>query len=123
MLKFINEKLQFLPPKEICSCICSFDISYLFCVFFFFPKVIFTQFQYSDQASLPPDALRRALADSFTNQQRFQLGHMDDAAECFVSVHSDQENQLKHFQASIATEKIIRMHCSLYATYVTLNTK
>lgn len=37
MLKFINEKLQFLPPKEICSCICSFDISYLFCVFFFFP--------------------------------------------------------------------------------------
>lgn len=49
-------------------------------------QVIFTQFQYSDQASLPPDALRRALADSFTNQQRFQLGHMDDAAECFVRV-------------------------------------
>ncbi|XP_048760208.2 uncharacterized protein LOC125669610 isoform X4 [Ostrea edulis] len=49
-------------------------------------KVIFTQFQYSDQASLPPDALRRALADSFTNQQRFQLGHMDDAAECFENI-------------------------------------
>lgn len=36
MLKFINEKLQFLPPKEICSCICSFDIGYLFCVFLLF---------------------------------------------------------------------------------------
>ncbi|XP_060063464.1 uncharacterized protein LOC132543927 [Ylistrum balloti] len=49
-------------------------------------KVIFTQFQYSDQASLPPDALRKALAESFINQQRFQLGHMDDAAECFENI-------------------------------------
>ncbi|KAK3091678.1 hypothetical protein FSP39_021802 [Pinctada imbricata] len=49
-------------------------------------KVIFTQFQYSDQSSLPPDALRKALADTFMNQQRFQLGHMDDAAECFENI-------------------------------------
>lgn len=35
---------------------------------------------------MPPDALRRALAETFFNQQRFQLGHMDDAAECFVSL-------------------------------------
>lgn len=35
---------------------------------------------------MPPDALRRALAESFFNQQRFQLGFMDDAAECFVSL-------------------------------------
>lgn len=49
-------------------------------------KVIFTQFQYSDQASLPPDTLRKALAESFINQQRFQLGHMDDAAECFENI-------------------------------------
>ena len=48
-------------------------------------QVIFTQFQYSDQTSLPPDALRRALSKAFADQQRFQLGHMDDAAECFVS--------------------------------------
>lgn len=48
-------------------------------------QVIFTQFQYSDKASLHPDALRKALAETFANQQRFQLGHMDDAAECFVS--------------------------------------
>ena len=49
-------------------------------------QVIFTQFQFSDQSSLHPDALRKALAETFANQQRFQLGHMDDAAECFVSV-------------------------------------
>lgn len=48
-------------------------------------QVIFTQFQYSDKAALHPDALRKALAETFANQQRFQLGHMDDAAECFVS--------------------------------------
>ncbi|KAK7500923.1 hypothetical protein BaRGS_00007803 [Batillaria attramentaria] len=49
-------------------------------------KVIFTQFQYSDKTSLHPDALRKALAETFANQQRFQLGHMDDAAECFENI-------------------------------------
>ncbi|XP_041363821.1 serine-rich adhesin for platelets-like isoform X2 [Gigantopelta aegis] len=49
-------------------------------------KVIFTQLQYSDQTSLHPDALRKALAETFANQQRFQLGHMDDAAECFENI-------------------------------------
>ncbi|ESP04034.1 hypothetical protein LOTGIDRAFT_109924 [Lottia gigantea] len=49
-------------------------------------KIIFTQFQYSDQKSLHPDALRKALAETFANQQRFQLGHMDDAAECFENI-------------------------------------
>ncbi|XP_078659929.1 uncharacterized protein LOC144904690 isoform X3 [Branchiostoma floridae x Branchiostoma belcheri] len=49
-------------------------------------KVIFTQFQYSDETALPPDALRKALAETFEDQQRFQLGFMDDAAECFESI-------------------------------------
>ena len=52
---------------------------------FIYLQVIFTQFQYSDQSALPPDALRKALANTFQDQQRFQLGLMDDAAECFVS--------------------------------------
>ena len=56
-----------------------------FCLIF---QVIFTQFQYSDQNCLPPDALRKALAKSFAGQHRFQIGHMDDAAECFVSIRS-----------------------------------
>ena len=49
-------------------------------------QVIFTQFQYSDQSALPPDALRNALAKTFAGQHKFQIGVMDDAAECFVSV-------------------------------------
>ncbi len=60
-------------------------------------QVIFTQFQYSDQSALPPDALRMALARTYQDQQRFQLGLMDDAAECFVS-----------FSVSMATED---QHC------------
>jgi hypothetical protein len=46
---------------------------------------LFSQLQFSQESALPPDTLRRALAESFFDQQRFQLGFMDDAAECFVS--------------------------------------
>lgn len=47
---------------------------------------IFAQFQYSSEKVLPSDALRSALAKTFQDEQRFQLGIMDDAAECFVSL-------------------------------------
>ncbi|KAL5017834.1 hypothetical protein ScPMuIL_003556 [Solemya velum] len=49
-------------------------------------KVIFTQLQFSDKSSLTPDTLRKALAETFVNEQRFQLGHMHDAAECFENI-------------------------------------
>ena len=64
---------------SICE-ILFYNLCHLFVI-----QVIFTQFQYSDQSALPPDALRRALAKTFKDQQRFQLNLMDDAAECFVS--------------------------------------
>ena len=51
-----------------------------------FLQELFSQLQYSHESALPPDALRRALAQTFYNQQRFQLGFMDDAAECFENI-------------------------------------
>lgn len=45
---------------------------------------LFTALGSSQETALPPDALRKALAQSFYDQRRFQLGFMDDAAECFV---------------------------------------
>jgi len=49
--------------------------------------VIFTQFEFSDERSLPPSALRMALAETFKEKQKFQLQNMDDVAECFVSAY------------------------------------
>lgn len=46
---------------------------------------IFSQFQHSRERALPSDNLRNALAETFKDEHRFQLGFMDDAAECFVS--------------------------------------
>ncbi|XP_031612184.1 inactive ubiquitin carboxyl-terminal hydrolase 53-like isoform X2 [Oreochromis aureus] len=49
-------------------------------------KGIFTQFQHSRERALPSDNLRHALAETFKDEQRFQLGFMDDAAECFENI-------------------------------------
>lgn len=49
-----------------------------------FCQSIFSQFQQSRERVLPSDSLRNALAETFKDEQRFQLGLMDDAAECFV---------------------------------------
>nr|XP_005006823.1 inactive ubiquitin carboxyl-terminal hydrolase 53 [Cavia porcellus] len=49
-------------------------------------KTIFAQFQHSREKALPSDNMRHALAESFKDEQRFQLGLMDDAAECFENI-------------------------------------
>ncbi|XP_059551560.1 inactive ubiquitin carboxyl-terminal hydrolase 53 isoform X4 [Myotis daubentonii] len=49
-------------------------------------KTMFAQFQHSREKALPSDNVRRALAESFRDEQRFQLGLMDDAAECFENI-------------------------------------
>ncbi|XP_006112665.2 ubiquitin carboxyl-terminal hydrolase 53 [Pelodiscus sinensis] len=49
-------------------------------------KTIFALFQHSREKALPSDNMRHALAESFKDEQRFQLGFMDDAAECFENI-------------------------------------
>ncbi|XP_043829114.1 inactive ubiquitin carboxyl-terminal hydrolase 53 isoform X2 [Dromiciops gliroides] len=49
-------------------------------------QTIFAQFQHSREKALPSDNIRHALAESFRDEQRFQLGFMDDAAECFENI-------------------------------------
>lgn len=74
----------------------------------FCPQELFSQLQFSQESALPPDALRRALAETFFDQQRFQLGFMDDASECF-------ENILLRIHFHIANEEAEDMcnakHC------------
>lgn len=59
---------------------------------------IFSQFQQSRERVLPSDSLRNALAETFKNEQRFQLGLMDDAAECFVRF-------IKHYNQTLQAMK------------------
>lgn len=61
------------PASNLAVCLCLLVL-----------QSIFAQFQYSSEKVLPSDALRSALAKTFQDEQRFQLGIMDDAAECFV---------------------------------------
>ncbi|KAF5929053.1 hypothetical protein HPG69_015526 [Diceros bicornis minor] len=60
-------------------------------------KGIFNQFQCSSEKVLPSDTVRSALAKTFQDERRFQLGIMDDAAECF-------ENLLMRIHFHIADE-------------------
>uniref|UniRef100_A0AAQ6IN62 USP domain-containing protein n=1 Tax=Anabas testudineus TaxID=64144 RepID=A0AAQ6IN62_ANATE len=86
---FLNSALQVLwhldifrrSFRQLTTHKCMED-SCIFCAL----KSIFAQFQYSSERVLPSDALRSALAKTFQDEQRFQLGIMDDAAECFENL-------------------------------------
>ncbi|KAK7902017.1 hypothetical protein WMY93_018786 [Mugilogobius chulae] len=86
---FLNSALQVLwhldifrrSFRQLSTHKCMED-SCIFCAL----KSIFAQFQYSSEKVLPSDALRTALAKTFQDEQRFQLGIMDDAAECFENI-------------------------------------
>ncbi|XP_028411836.1 inactive ubiquitin carboxyl-terminal hydrolase 54-like isoform X2 [Dendronephthya gigantea] len=108
---FLNSAVQVLWHLDVFRR--SFrEISGHFCVgescIFCALKVIFTQIQYSDEAALPPDALRQALAVTFKDQQRFQLQDMDDAAECLENIL----NRLHfHFAMNEKDEVCSAAHC------------
>ncbi|XP_069609338.1 ubiquitin carboxyl-terminal hydrolase 54 isoform X3 [Ranitomeya imitator] len=97
---FLNSALQVLwhldifrrSFRQLTTHKCMGD-SCIFCAL----KGIFNQFQCSSEKVLPSDALRSALAKTFQDEQRFQLGIMDDAAECF-------ENLLIRLHIHIADE-------------------
>ncbi|KAM8924213.1 ubiquitin carboxyl-terminal hydrolase 54 isoform 2-T2 [Pelodytes ibericus] len=97
---FLNSALQVLwhldifrrSFRQLTTHKCMGD-SCIFCAL----KGIFNQFQCSNEKVLPSDALRSALAKTFQDEQRFQLGIMDDAAECF-------ENLLIRLHIHIADE-------------------
>nr|XP_057907863.1 inactive ubiquitin carboxyl-terminal hydrolase 54-like isoform X2 [Doryrhamphus excisus] len=86
---FLNSALQVLwhldifrrSFRQLTSHKCMEDAC-IFCAL----KSIFAQFQYSSDTVLPSDALRSALAKTFQDEQKFQLGIMDDAAECFENI-------------------------------------
>ncbi|CAL8360795.1 unnamed protein product [Boreogadus saida] len=86
---FLNSALQVLwhldifrrSFRQMSSHRCSQD-SCVFCAL----KSIFSELQSSSRSVLPSDSLRTALALAFSRQQRFQLGGMDDAAECFENI-------------------------------------
>ncbi|XP_027243353.1 inactive ubiquitin carboxyl-terminal hydrolase 54 isoform X10 [Cricetulus griseus] len=97
---FLNSALQVLwhldifrrSFRQLTTHKCMGD-SCIFCAL----KGIFNQFQCSSEKVLPSDTLRSALAKTFQDEQRFQLGIMDDAAECF-------ENLLMRIHFHIADE-------------------
>ncbi|XP_039260733.2 ubiquitin carboxyl-terminal hydrolase 54-like [Styela clava] len=61
---------------------CVGESSCIFCAM----KHLFARFKYSDQEILPPTDLRVAMSIIYQAQNRFQLGLMEDAAECFENL-------------------------------------
>ena len=49
-------------------------------------QTVFTHFEFSEESVLELTVLREALAKTFKDKQKFQIGMMDDAAECFVCI-------------------------------------
>lgn len=86
---FLNSAVQVLwqldifrrSLRNLTGHVCQGDAC-IFCAL----KTIFAQFQHSREKALPSDNVRHALAESFKDEQRFQLGLMDDAAECFETI-------------------------------------
>lgn len=86
---FLNSAVQVLwqldifrrSLRGITGHVCQGDAC-IFCAL----KTIFAQFQHSREKALPSHNMRHALAESFKDEQRFQLGLMDDAAECFENI-------------------------------------
>eukprot|EP00163_Fabomonas_tropica_P017645 TRINITY_DN3134_c0_g1_i1.p1 TRINITY_DN3134_c0_g1~~TRINITY_DN3134_c0_g1_i1.p1 ORF type:complete len:744 (+),score=74.29 TRINITY_DN3134_c0_g1_i1:264-2495(+) len=49
-------------------------------------KTLFLNYEFADASDLPPDTLRAALSKLFAEEQRFQIGQMDDACEAHEAI-------------------------------------
>ena len=58
------------------------DISCIFCSLL----TLAAHYQFHEQGPVTPDVLRNALAKSYESDNRFQIGFMEDAAECFEGI-------------------------------------
>lgn len=74
-------------------------------------KELFNQFQSSKESALPPDSLRFALAEAFSDQRRFQMGFMDDAAECFENILMRIHYHLTNQEVNDAQSPQCQPHC------------
>ncbi|XP_072318350.1 inactive ubiquitin carboxyl-terminal hydrolase 53 isoform X2 [Eucyclogobius newberryi] len=108
---FLNSAVQVLwqldifrrSLRQLSGHFCLGD-SCIFCAL----KSIFSQFQQSRERVLPSDSLRNALAETFKDEQRFQLGLMDDAAECFENI---LEKMHLHIDSDSATDSCTSKSC------------
>lgn len=48
--------------------------------------ILAVEYQYHKKGPISPDTLRYALAKTYKSNNKFQIGYMDDAAECFESL-------------------------------------
>lgn len=80
------------------------------CIFCAMTK-LFQRFKYSDRQILPPTELRESLAIMYQAQRRFQLGLMDDAAECFENLLIQIHKHLVDHGPSETDDICSEKHC------------
>eukprot|EP01122_Echinamoeba_exundans_P005562 TRINITY_DN15714_c0_g1_i1.p1 TRINITY_DN15714_c0_g1~~TRINITY_DN15714_c0_g1_i1.p1 ORF type:complete len:600 (+),score=94.08 TRINITY_DN15714_c0_g1_i1:40-1800(+) len=76
---------------------------------------IFTQFQFAEDHSIPPRALRHALAALYHAEQRFQMGSLADATEAFDAILNAIHNCITG--AERGEEKICNPSCVVHDSF------
>jgi len=76
-------------------------------------EIIFTQYEFSEDRAIPPNALRQTLATLFQAQSKFQLHEIDDAGEALEAILSCLHNELgfKTNFSSFSNEKCFGKFC------------
>jgi len=70
-------------------------------------EIIFTQYEFSEDAQIPPTALRKTMHLLYKSQARFQLFELDDAAEAFEAVLACLHNQYHRFEKESSQHELV----------------